>query len=134
MAHSSAFSFAERARPLEQSDIRSVTRRVEAVDGINLGQGISDLPTPQPIKARAQQAIADDQSVYSHHAGIEPLRRAILEKVRTENDLPAASPDEVVVGVGSTGCFVSAAFTLLEVGTRSCSSSRFTAITATFWS
>lgn len=115
MEHSS-FSFAERARPLEQSDIRSVTRRVEAVDGINLGQGICDLPTPQPLKDRAQRAIADDHSVYSHHAGIEPLRRAILEKVQTQNDLPASSPDEVVVGVGSTGCFVAAAFSLLEEG------------------
>jgi aminotransferase len=115
MEHSS-FSFAERARPLEQSDIRSVTRRVEAVDGINLGQGICDLPTPQPLKDRAQRAIAEDRSVYSHHAGIEPLRRAILEKVQTQNDLPASSPDEVVVGVGSTGCFVAAAFSLLEEG------------------
>lgn len=109
-------SFAGRAQSLEQSDIRSVTRRVEAVDGINLGQGVCDLPTPQPIKARAQQAIAEDRSIYSHHAGIEPLRRAILEKGQAENDLSATSPDEVVVGVGSTGCFVSAAFTLLEEG------------------
>ena len=109
-------SIAERARPLEQSDIRSVTQRVERVGGINLGQGICDLPTPQPIKARAQQAIADDHSIYSHYAGIEPLRRAILEKVQAENDLPASSPEEVMVGVGSTGCFVAAAFTLLEEG------------------
>ncbi|MFB6248100.1 MAG: pyridoxal phosphate-dependent aminotransferase [Salinibacter sp.] len=111
-----SFSFAGRAQSLEQSDIRSVTRRVEAVDGINLGQGVCDLPTPQPIKDRARQAIAEDRSIYSHHAGIAPLRRAILEKVQTENDLPATVPDEVVVGVGSTGCFVSAAFTLLEEG------------------
>jgi aminotransferase len=109
-------SFAGRAQSLEQSDIRSVTRRVEAVDGINLGQGVCDLPTPPPMKARAQQAIAEDRSIYSHHAGIEPLRRAVLKKGQAENDLPATSPDEVVVGVGSTGCFVSAAFTLLEEG------------------
>jgi aminotransferase len=112
----SSVSFAGRAQSLEQSDIRSVTRRVEAVDGINLGQGVCDLPTPQPIKARAQRAIAEDRSIYSHHAGIAPLRKAILEKVQAENALPASSPDEVVVGVGSTGCFVSAAFTLLEEG------------------
>lgn len=112
----SAVSFAERARPLEQSDIRSVTQRVEASGGINLGQGICDLPTPQPIRARAQQAIADDHSVYSHYAGIQPLREAIVEKMQAYNDLPASSPKEVVVGVGSTGCFVAAAFTLLEEG------------------
>ena len=116
MDFSNPSSFAARARPLEQSDIRSVTRRVEAVDGINLGQGICDLPTPQPIKARAQQAIEEDRSVYSHHAGIESLRRAILDKVQRENGIPASHPEEVVVGVGSTGAFVSAAFTLLEEG------------------
>ena len=112
----SSLPIAKRAEPLEQSDIRAVTQRVEAAGGINLGQGICDLPTPQPIRARAQQAIADDHSIYSHYAGIEPLRRAILEKEQAYNDVPAASPEEVMVGIGSTGCFVSAAFTLLEEG------------------
>jgi len=109
-------SIAERARPLEQSDIRSVTQRVEEAGGINLGQGICDLPTPEPIKARAHQAISDDESIYSHYAGIEPLRRAILEKEQAYNDVPATAPEEVVVGVGSTGVFVTAALTLLEAG------------------
>jgi len=116
MDATASFSIAERAKPLEQSDIRSVTQRVEAAGGINLGQGICDLPTPQPIRARAKQAIDADRSIYSHYAGIEPLRRAILEKERAYNEVPAASPDEVMVGIGSTGCFVSAAFTLLEEG------------------
>ncbi|PSQ77564.1 MAG: pyridoxal phosphate-dependent aminotransferase [Bacteroidetes bacterium QH_7_62_13] len=116
MELTSTFSIAERAEPLEQSDIRAVTQQVEAVGGINLGQGICDLPTPQPIRRRAQQAIADDHSIYSHYAGIEPLRRGIVEKEQTYNDVPVSAPDEVVVGVGSTGCFVSAAFTLLEEG------------------
>jgi aminotransferase len=107
---------ADRAVALEQSDIRAVTRRVEEVDGINLGQGVCDLPTPEPIKARAHQAIRDDESIYSHYAGIEPLRRAVLEKEQAYNDVPATSPEEVVVGVGSTGVFVSAAFTLLDAG------------------
>lgn len=107
---------AARAESLEQSHIRAVTQRVEAVGGINLGQGICDLPTPRPIKARARRAIAEDRSIYSHYAGIEPLRRAILDKVQSYNEVPASSPDEVVVGVGSTGCFVAAAFTLLEEG------------------
>jgi aminotransferase len=116
MDATASVSIAERAKPLEQSDIRSVTQRVEAAGGINLGQGICDLPTPQPIRARAKQAIDADHSIYSHYAGIEPLRRAILEKEQAYNEVPAASPDEVMVGIGSTGCFVSAAFTLLEEG------------------
>ncbi|MFB6098805.1 MAG: pyridoxal phosphate-dependent aminotransferase [Salinibacter sp.] len=109
-------SVATRAQSLQQSDIRAVTHQVKAVDGINLGQGVCDLPTPEPIKARAHQAIRDDESIYSHYAGIEPLRRAILEKEQAYNEVPATSPEEVVVGVGSTGVFVTAAFTLLEEG------------------
>jgi aminotransferase len=109
-------SFASRATALQQSNIRAVTQQVEAVGGINLGQGVCDLPTPEPIKNRAHQAIRDDESIYSHYAGIEPLRRAVLEKEQAYNDVPATSPEEVVVGVGSTGVFVSAAFTLLEEG------------------
>jgi len=109
-------SVASRATALQQSNIRAVTRQVEEVGGINLGQGVCDLPTPEPIKNRAHQAIRDDESIYSHYAGIEPLRRDILEKEQAYNEVPATSPDEVVVGVGSTGVFVSAAFTLLEEG------------------
>ncbi|WP_233992435.1 pyridoxal phosphate-dependent aminotransferase [Salinibacter altiplanensis] len=109
-------SFAARADDLQQSNIRSVTRRVNEVDGINLGQGVCDLPTPEPIKACAHQALRDDASIYSHYAGIEPLRRAILKKEQAHNEVPAPSPEDVVVGVGSTGVFVSAAFTLLEDG------------------
>jgi len=109
-------SVASRAAALEQSDIRAVTQQVKAVGGINLGQGVCDLPTPKPIKDRAHQAIREDESIYSHYAGIEPLRRAILEKEQAYNAVPATSPQEIVVGVGSTGVFVSAAFTLLEEG------------------
>jgi aminotransferase len=116
MTPTSTPSVASRAAALEQSDIRSVTQQVKAVGGINLGQGVCDLPTPEPIKARAHRAIQDDESIYSHYAGIEPLRRAILENEQEYNGLPATSPEEIVVSVGSTGVFVSAAFTLLEAG------------------
>lgn len=101
---------------LAQSDIRAVTRMVNAVDGINLGQGICDMPVPDPIKAAARQAVDEDASIYTHYAGIPRLRRAVLEKVRTYNGLPAASEEDVMISVGSTGAFVTAAFALLDPG------------------
>ncbi len=107
---------AERTQALQQSDIRAITQMVNAVDGINLGQGICDLPTPPPVKAAAQDAIEANRAIYSHYAGIEPLREAILEKVQTYNRIPATSADEVMVSVGSTGAFVTAMFALLEPG------------------
>lgn len=109
-------SLAERTDALKQSDIRAVTQQVNAVDGINLGQGICDLPTPEPIRERTRQAITEDRSIYSHYAGIAPLRQAILEKAQSYNDLPATDIDEVMVSVGSTGAFVTAAMALLEAG------------------
>lgn len=109
-------SLSERTRSLAQSDIRAITMMVDAVDGINLGQGICDMPTPDPVKEAAKQAIDEDRSIYSGYAGIRRLREAILHKVQAYNGLPATSADEVMVGVGSTGAFVTAMFTLLEPG------------------
>jgi len=107
---------AERTAHLQQSNIRAVTDQVDAVDGINLGQGICDLPTPERIKQRTRQAVADDQSIYSHYAGIESLRAGILEKMQSYNGLPASSIDEVMVSVGATGAFTTALMALLDPG------------------
>ena len=92
---------AQRTDALSQSDIRAITKMVNAVQGINLGQGICDLPTPEPIKAGAQQAIADNHSIYTNYAGIRRLRAAILEKIRSYNHIPAANDEEVMVSVGT---------------------------------
>lgn len=107
---------ARRTESLEQSFIRAISKMVNAVDGINLGQGICDIPTPLPIKQGAQRAIDEDRSIYSHYAGIGPLREALLHKLRTFNGLPVASEDDIVVSAGSTGAFVTAIFALLEPG------------------
>lgn len=109
-------SLATRTNALRQSDIRAITLLLSEFDAINLGQGICDMPTPEPIKQGAQQAIEEDHSVYTSYAGIAPLRRAILSKARSFNRLPAGSEDEVMVSAGSTGAFVTAIFALLEPG------------------
>jgi aminotransferase len=107
---------ASRTDALRQSDIRAVTFAVNAVDGINLGQGICDLPTPDPIKAGAKAAIDGDQSIYTSYAGIAKLRAGIAEKERRFNGLPVGSDDEVMVSVGATGAFVATCLALFEPG------------------
>jgi len=107
---------ASRTQGLRQSDIRAVTAAVNAAGGINLGQGICDLPTPGPIKEAAKGAIDGDRSIYTSYAGIQKLRAGIAEKARAYNGLPVGSDDEVMVSVGSTGAFVAAALTLFEPG------------------
>lgn len=107
---------ARRTNLLEQSDIRSVTRAVEAVGGINLGQGVCDLPTPESVREDARSAIADDRATYTSHRGLEELRASILEKARTFNDLPCSDASEVVVTSGSTGAFAAALLALMDPG------------------
>lgn len=107
---------AARTDALRQSDIRAVTAAVNRVNGINLGQGICDLPTPAPIKEGAMDAIEDDRSIYTAYNGVKALRGEVLEKVRRFNRIPAGSDEEVMVSVGSTGAFVAAVLTLCEPG------------------
>lgn len=107
---------ASRTDGLRQSDIRAVTFACNRVNGINLGQGICDLPTPDPIKQAAHEAIDGDRSIYTSYAGIEKLRAGILDKIRGFNHIPAGGTDDIMVSVGSTGAFVATAMTLFEPG------------------
>ena len=107
---------AERTNQLKQSNIRAITLMLQDVDGINLGQGICDMPTPDPIKSGAHEAIDNDQSIYSYYGGIRKLREVLLKKAVEYNGLPLKSVDEVMVTVGSTGAFVATMFTLLNPG------------------
>jgi aminotransferase len=107
---------ADRTRSLKQSNIRAITLMLRDVDGINLGQGICDMPTPDPIKRGAHAAIDGDESIYSYYGGILSLREALLEKARTYNRIPARGVDDIMVTVGSTGAFVATMFTLLDPG------------------
>ncbi len=109
-------AFAERTRRLRQSDIRAVSQMVDAVGGINLGQGICDLPTPPVIRAAACAAIEDNQSTYSSYAGISALRTFIEKKLKAFNRVPLASSDDIVVSVGSTGAFAMSLMALLDPG------------------
>lgn len=91
---------------LQQSEIRRMTRECNRVGGINLGQGICDMPTPPAILEEASDAVLGDKSVYSAYEGITELRRALGEKLRTHNKLEQVDPDnDIVVTVGSTGAF-----------------------------
>lgn len=101
---------------LSQSGIRAITRLVNEVNGINLGQGVCDMPAPDPIKRAAQAAITNDKSIYTPFEGIPDLQDAIFEKVKSFNRIPCSSREEVIVSAGSTGAFVTAVFALLNPG------------------
>ncbi|MCH8569407.1 MAG: pyridoxal phosphate-dependent aminotransferase [Balneolales bacterium] len=109
-------SFANRTKGLKQSGIRAVTQMVNAYNGINLGQGICDLPTPEPIKSGAINAVNQDKSIYSYHSGISSLRSHVAQKFRSHNGISCEAEKNVMITNGSTGAFVAACLSILEPG------------------
>jgi aminotransferase len=107
----------ERLAGVSQSFIRRMTRECERVQGINLGQGVCDLPTPPAILRATADAVLADESMYSPFEGRCELRRAIAEKARAYNGLREADPETcITVTIGATGAFHCAVQSLLDAG------------------
>jgi len=73
----------DRLRGLVQSDIRRMSRECERVGGINLGQGICDLPTIPELVEGSCDAIRSNKATYSKFEGIDVLRERIARKLST---------------------------------------------------
>jgi aminotransferase len=99
-----------------QSDIRRMSRECERVSGINLGQGICDLPTIPELVEGACDAIASSKATYSKFEGIDLLRERIARKTAHYNDYSADPASEIVVTIGATGGFATAAMATLNAG------------------
>jgi aminotransferase len=106
----------DRLRGLVQSDIRRMSRECERVGGINLGQGICDLPTIPELVEGACDAIRANKATYSKFEGIDILRERIARKVERHNGFTADPAKEIVVTVGSSGGFLAAAMATLNTG------------------
>jgi aminotransferase len=106
----------DRLRGLIQSDIRRMSRECERVSGINLGQGICDLPTIPELIEGATEAIRSSKATYSKFEGIDLLRDRIARKIERHNGFTVDAAKEVVVTVGSTGGFATAAMATLNAG------------------
>ncbi|HEX2060704.1 MAG TPA: pyridoxal phosphate-dependent aminotransferase [Thermoanaerobaculia bacterium] len=106
----------DRLRGLVQSDIRRMSRECERVGGINLGQGICDLPTIPELVEGACDAIASSKATYSKFEGIDLLRERIAAKCERFNGFSVDPATEIVVTVGSTGGFAAAAMATLNPG------------------
>lgn len=106
----------DRIRGVIQSDIRRMSRECERVGGINLGQGICDLPTIRELVDGACDAISEWKATYSKFEGIDLLRDRIARKLQHYNGFTADPDSEIVVTVGSTGGFATAAMATLNAG------------------
>jgi len=107
---------ARRLQGLVQSDIRRMTRECLRVGGLNLGQGICDLPTPPLVARGAIEAIEARQATYSLPEGVRELRVAIAAKLARDNGLTVDPDTNVAVTVGASGAFTAAIHALLDPG------------------
>ena len=98
--------------------LRALTEVISRVPGgINLGQGVCDLGTPQPLVDGALRSIGggEDRQTYTHYSGLPELKDAIRDKLHHFNGLDVAD-DEVLVTSGSSAAFTAACLAVFEPG------------------
>lgn len=116
MNKSPTLTLSHHATPLKQSGIRKASARCSEINGINLGQGVCDIPTDDVIKSAAVNAIVENKNLYAPHEGIWELRQTLAQKIKQFNQVDVNPQTEILVSHGSTGSYVSAAKTLFNPG------------------
>jgi aminotransferase len=93
----------EHAKSIQISGIRKFFNEVAKYpNAISLTLGQPDFPTPQHVKDAAIQAIHNNQTVYSHNAGYEELRRAAVSFLEEKYDLHYDALSEIIVTAGAS--------------------------------
>lgn len=105
----------ERSKSIAQSDIRSMSIECMRLKGINMAQGVCDLPVPESVLRGAKQAMDDGFNIYTASEGMPEPRRAVAEKMNRFYNLNVSS-DEVLISQGATGAFYTTAHALLDEG------------------
>ncbi|GGD29762.1 aminotransferase A [Pontibacillus salipaludis] len=88
---------------IQISGIRKFFNMVSGKEGVvSLTIGQPDFPTPQHIKQAGIEAINDNQTSYTHNAGMLPLRKAISEFAEQEYGLSYQPDTEIITTVGAS--------------------------------
>jgi aspartate aminotransferase len=81
-------------------DSRAKAMKASGIDVINFGVGEPDFDTPENIKEAACRAIRDGFTKYTPVGGIDPLKDAIIGKLRKDNNI-TYKRDEIIVSCGA---------------------------------
>lgn len=74
--------------------------RAEGKDVLDFSAGQPDFPSPDVVKTAGRKAIDDNQTRYTSTAGIDELRRAIVNRLREKRGL-SYEPSQVLVSPGA---------------------------------
>ncbi len=108
------FSF--QADSIEPPSLRQITLRVNQVSGVNLGQGVCQLPVPPEVLGAAHRALDNGVNRYTNPYGLPSLRNAIARILKVHNGIEADPETEIAITCGGTGAFESVCATLLNPG------------------
>src|SRR5262249_1899868 len=89
--------------------------RSQGVKVIDLGAGEPDLPTPEPIKQAAKQALDENFTKYTSTSGIAPLRQAVCDYMNS-NFGSDYTPEQCCAVVGGKGGIFNAVVALINPG------------------
>jgi aspartate aminotransferase len=93
----------------------AASMKEEGKNIISLGMGEPDFDTPENIKEAAFKAIKEGHTTYTAVAGIAPLRKAIIEKLKKDNSLDYKM-DQILVSCGAKQSIYNALMASLEEG------------------
>jgi aminotransferase len=113
-----ANSFSRQTEAFQTPALRRVTLRVNEVNGINLGQGVCNLPLPKGLGEAAARAMRDGLNRYTDPRGLIQFREAVAEKLDRDNGITVDPAREIVATCGATGAFEAVCGVFLNPGDR----------------
>ena len=81
-------------------DAKFKQMKADGMNVVGFGAGEPDFDTPQHIKDAAIKAINDGLTKYTPASGILPLKNAVCEKLKKDNNLEYA-PSQIVISNGA---------------------------------
>jgi len=113
-------SLSQRVQEMTESATIAMSQKSRAMtekglDVISLSIGQPDFNTPDIIKEAAKTAIDENYSKYTPVGGFLPLRQAIADKLKRENNLEY-STDEISVSTGAKQAIINVILSLVNPG------------------
>ena len=112
----------KRIQELSESETIAMSQRSrnlneQGFDVINLSLGEPDFNTPEFIKAAAKEAVDNNYSHYTPVSGLLELRKAIVAKLKRDNNL-SYSPSQIVVSTGAKQSLMNTVLCLVNPGDK----------------
>lgn len=107
---------AKRMEGLQQSAIRAMTARCDAVGGINLGQGLCQVRPPRSLLDVGATRFADLDHSYSYAKGDTDFLDAVAEKLARDNGITSDPATQILATIGATGAFNATLTALFDPG------------------